>query len=134
MKNCQNRLKFIYYYLIIINSIFNLVSECKRDACCEVINIISTSFLSKFHPEHLGSYRLMKNSKHVFKSLTEPMSYIYLLNLEKGKVALKLIPMTGIRGYGQTQWRNNFEFPAIIDLVVIFCSKHLGHQICNCAL
>ena len=103
MKSCQKRLKFIDYYLVIISVIFICFCECKKETCCEVINIISTGFLSKFHPEHLGSYRLMKNSKHVFKSLTEPMSYIYLLNLEKGSLLKPLHTYILTHSNGQQQ-------------------------------
>ena len=80
------RLKLFQFYLIIISAIFIEYHECRRDYtnCCEILKIISSSFLAKFHPEHLGSYKLMKNSKNVYKSLTEPNSYIYLLSLGKG--------------------------------------------------
>jgi hypothetical protein len=80
------RLNLFQCYLIIISAIFIEYHECRRDYknCCEVLKIISSSFLEKFHPEHLGSYKLMKNSKYVYKSLTEPNSYIYLLKLGKG--------------------------------------------------
>ena len=80
------RLKLFQFYLIIISAIFIKYHECRRDYtnCCEVLKIISSSFLAKFHPEHLGSYKLIKNSKYVYKSLTEPNSYIYLLSLGKG--------------------------------------------------
>ena len=80
------RLKLFQFYLIIISAIFIEYHECRRDYtnCCEILKIISSSFLAKFHPEHLGSYKLMKNSKNVYISLTEPNSYIYLLSLGKG--------------------------------------------------
>ena len=80
------RLKLFQFYLIIISAIFIEYHECRRDYtnCCEILKIISSSFLAKFHPEHLGSYKLMKNSKYVYKSLAEPNSYIYLLSLGKG--------------------------------------------------
>ena len=80
------RLKLFQFYLIITSAIFIEYHECRRDYtnCCEILKIISSSFLAKFHPEHLGSYKLMKNSKNVYISLTEPNSYIYLLSLGKG--------------------------------------------------
>ena len=80
------RLKLFQFYLIITSVIFIEYHECRRDYtnCCEILKIISSSFLAKFHPEHLGSYKLMKNSKNVYISLTEPNSYIYLLSLGKG--------------------------------------------------
>ena len=80
------RLNLFQFYLIIISAIFIEYHECRRDYtnCCEILKIISSSFLAKFHPEHLGSYKLMKNSKNVYVSLTEPNSYIYLLSLGKG--------------------------------------------------
>ena len=80
------RLKLFQFYLIIISAIFIEYHECRRDYtnCCEILKIISSSFLAKFHPEHLGSYKLMKNCKNVYISLTEPNSYIYLLSLGKG--------------------------------------------------
>ena len=62
------RLKLFQFYLIIISAIFIEYHECRRDYtnCCEILKIISSSFLAKFHPEHLGSYKLMKNSKNVY--------------------------------------------------------------------
>ena len=86
MENCHfvKRLKLLKYYLMIINAVFIEHYECKGNNCCEVLKVISSSFLEKIHPEHLGSYKLMKQSKYVYKSLTEPNSYIYLLKLGKG--------------------------------------------------
>ena len=84
MGTWYKRLKLIHYYLVILSIVFIEINECKRNTCCEVINIVSNGFLAKFHPEHLGSYKLMKNSKHIYKSLTEPKSYIYLLKIGKG--------------------------------------------------
>ena len=54
-----------------------------------MVRVTSNGNLAKYHPEHLGTFKLMKNEKYVYKSVTEKNSYLYLLRLQnKGKFQL----------------------------------------------
>ncbi len=56
--------------------------------CCEVIHVTSTSYAEEFHPQHMGAYKIMRNQKNVYRHLSNPRSFIYLLQLPNGKQLL----------------------------------------------
>ena len=48
-------------------------------SCCEVIEIQSTGTLLEYFPEHIGSYKRLKDSHStVYKHLTNPHSFLFL--------------------------------------------------------
>ena len=53
------------------------VENVDSNPCCQVISVESSGPLAQFYPEHLGSYKLLKDKNHVFKHLTNPHSFIY---------------------------------------------------------
>lgn len=72
-----NLMHFCYLHLIVLGASI----ECKSvttNTCCEIINVFSAGALAQFHPEHLGSYKLLKGEDHVYKAVTETQSFLFL--------------------------------------------------------
>ncbi len=89
MISWRRKLKLNHYYFVLLVVISAFIKS--NESCCEVITVDSTGSLSQFHPEHVGTYKLMQKDQDevVYKSLTKPKSYIYLLRLnERGEKSL----------------------------------------------
>ena len=89
MMSWRKRLKLLHKCLIIISMLVESSDSRLRkrnsQLCCDVIKLKSTSLLSKYYPEHIGSYRLLKNSKTTYKHLSNPNSFIFLVKIpQKG--------------------------------------------------
>lgn len=69
-----NLMHFCYLHLVLGASIQSVTTN----TCCEIINVFSAGALAQFHPEHLGSYKLLKGEDHVYKSVTETQSFLFL--------------------------------------------------------
>ena len=67
--------------------------------CCEVIHVTSTSYAEEFHPQHMGAYKIMRNQKNVYRHLSNPRSFIYLLQLPTGK------PYNDFTYFSTPSWR-----------------------------
>ena len=81
----------------------------KLNSCCPIIKIESTGPLAQYFPEHLGTFKLFKNSTHVFKHLTNPNSFIYLVTSSKGSSSKWVIgsdytKKSFIATWSQKQW------------------------------
>ena len=77
-----NKRKKIFSYLSILLSILichTVQGKLFQNPCCEVIEIQSTGTLLEYYPEHIGSYKRLKDSHStVYKHLTNPHSFLFL--------------------------------------------------------
>lgn len=82
MISWRQRLKYFYCLIIVLCTLI----DSNESSCCDIIRVISSGPLSSFHPEHLGTYKLASDNPHIYQSVTEKSSYIYLLRFgRKGK-------------------------------------------------
>ena len=78
-------------------------------SCCQIIKVESTGPLADFYPSHLGTFKILKDSTHVFKHLTNPHSFIYLTKSSNGSglkwvIGADYTKKSFIATWSQRQW------------------------------